>query len=153
MGRDKSTLEIDGVAMVERVAGALRDAGAREVARVGTDVPDLFPGDGPLGGIITALRWAGDDVVVTAPCDMPWLDVAHVTPLVDALGANDVAYADGQHLVAVWAPRALVALEIAFAAGERSPRRALTRLRAVAVTLPAGDWSRDIDTPEDLPQP
>lgn len=151
MGRDKATLAIDGVAMAERVARTLRAAGAREVARIGTDVPDLFPGEGPLGGIITALRWAGDEVVVTAPCDMPWLDAAHVVPLLDALAGNDVAFAAGQHLVAAWSPGALVALEAAFASGERAPRRALAQVRAVAVAFAEGAWSRDVDTPDDLP--
>jgi molybdopterin-guanine dinucleotide biosynthesis protein A len=151
MGRDKATLEVDGVAMAERVAGALRAAGARAVARIGSDVPDLFPGEGPLGGIITALQWAGDeDVVITAPCDMPWLDDSVVRALVAALDDNDVAYAEGQHLVAAWRPRAGVTLAAAFAEGERAPKRALARLRSVAVAVPDGAWSRDVDRPEDL---
>ena len=41
MGRDKATLEIDGVAMATRVAGALTDAGAAEVFCVGGDVQHL----------------------------------------------------------------------------------------------------------------
>jgi molybdopterin-guanine dinucleotide biosynthesis protein A len=81
---------------------------------------------------------------------MPWVEARHVRALVDALGDNDVAYANGEHLVAAWNPSALSALEAVFAVGERAPRRAISHVRAVAVTLPAGKWSKDVDTPEDL---
>jgi molybdopterin-guanine dinucleotide biosynthesis protein A len=151
MGRDKAAVAVAGVAMAERVAAALRDGGARVVARIGTDVPDLYPGEGPLGGIITALRWAGGEAVVIAPCDMPWIEASHATAVVDALSdAVDVAVAGEQHLFAAWQPSALAPLEAAFADGERAPKRALRSLRVVTVALGPGKWSRDVDTPEDL---
>jgi molybdopterin-guanine dinucleotide biosynthesis protein A len=153
MGRDKATVLVDGVAMAERVADALRDAGVRAVALIGTDVPDLHPGAGPLGGIITALQWAGDEVVVVAPCDMPWIESSHARALCDALRDDvDVAIAGDQHLFAAWNPSAGAVLEAAFADGERSVKRALPRLRVVAVALGEGKWSRDVDTPDDLPR-
>ncbi len=152
MGRDKALVEVDGVAMALRVAHALRAAGARDVAGVGTDVADAFPGEGPLGGIITALRWAGDEVVVVAPCDMPWIEGAHARALVDALtDSDDVAVAGDQHLFAAWAPRARAALESAFAAGERSVKGVLPLLRMRTVDLGEGPWSHDVDSPADLP--
>jgi molybdenum cofactor guanylyltransferase len=152
MGRDKALVEVDGVAMAQRVAAALRAAGARSVVCVGGnagDIPDAFPAEGPLGGIITALRWAGSETLVTAPCDMPWLTAAHVRALADH-ATGDVAYAQGAHLLAVWQPSALPLLEAAFADGERAPKRALDRLDAVAVTPPDGDWPRDVNSPNDL---
>ena len=152
MGRDKATVLVDGVAMAARVARALRTGGARDVAFVGSDVPDAFPGAGPLGGIVTALRWGAGETVVVAPCDMPWIEETHVRALIAALGdGDDVAIAGDQHLFAAWAPRALAALEAAFAGGERSVKRVLPSLRVVAVALGDGNWSRDVDTPEDLP--
>jgi molybdopterin-guanine dinucleotide biosynthesis protein A len=153
MGRDKAFVEVDGVPMAARVADALRAAGAREVVNIGGtagDVPDAFPGEGPLGGIITALRWAGDDVLVTAPCDMPWIEADHVRALIDALGDNDAAYADGAHLLAAWSPNALARLEAAFTEGERAPKRVLAGLRATAVVFGDDEALRDVDTPDDL---
>jgi molybdenum cofactor guanylyltransferase len=153
MGRDKAAVVVEGSPMAVRVADALRAGGAREVVCVGGDagdIPDAFPGEGPLGGIITALRWAGDETVVTAPCDMPWITAAEVRALAVALG-GDVAYAKGAHLLAAWGPSCLPRLEAAFAAGERSPKRALALLVAVVVELPDGAWSNDVDTPDDLP--
>ncbi|HLM64354.1 MAG TPA: molybdenum cofactor guanylyltransferase [Acidimicrobiales bacterium] len=70
MGQDKAFLVVEGEAMVVRVARALRGAGAGEVVAVGGDaaglrglglahLPDDHPGDGPLGGVLTALRLVG----------------------------------------------------------------------------------------------
>lgn len=161
MGRDKALVELDGVAMVLHVAAALRAAGASEVFAVGGDaaalgalglrvVADRFPGEGPLGAIITALRSAGIEDVVTAPCDMPWITASHVGGVVDALRNEiDVAHSE-QHLFAAWRASALPELEAAFAGGERAPKRALAALRTVVVRLPAGQWSADVDAPSDL---
>lgn len=156
MGRDKALVEIDGEPMVMRVARALGD----DVIAVGGDeealralglrfVPDAYPGAGPLGGIITALRAGGDlDLVVTAPCDMPWITAEHVRSF--AVHDADVAVAAGQHLFAAWRPSALPLLEAAFDAGERSPKRALQSLRVEVVTFPDGPWARDVDSSADL---
>lgn len=156
MGRDKAWVEVDGEPMVERVERALRDGGAARVARVGGhsgNVADAFPGEGPLGGIITALRWA-HDTVVTAPCDMPWIEAAHVRALAAQADPNaDVTYARDAHLLARWQPSALPKLEQLFADGERSPKRALAQLAAVAVDLQGDEWRRDVDSPADLPEP
>ena len=66
MGTDKALVEIDGTPMVLRAADALRASGLTEVIVVGgcrrrlgelglRVVADLYPGQGPLGGVITAL--------------------------------------------------------------------------------------------------
>ena len=66
MGRDKALLLVEGVPMAQRVAEALRAAGATEVLAIGGDAPALTalglhlrpddrPGDGPLPATITAL--------------------------------------------------------------------------------------------------
>ena len=54
------------------------------LARLGRPThPDEHPGEGPAGGVLTALRAVGDDVVVAA-CDLPLLDAGTVRSLVDA---------------------------------------------------------------------
>ncbi len=67
MGRDKALVEISGRTLVEICVAALTDGGADEVVLVGGDasalgsvvprarwVADLSPGEGPLGGLLTA---------------------------------------------------------------------------------------------------
>jgi molybdopterin-guanine dinucleotide biosynthesis protein A len=153
MGRNKSEIEVDGVAMAVRVAQALLDAGAATVGRIGDEVPDLHPGEGPLGGALTALAWSDAPITVVAPCDLVAPDPAAFRSLVDALLA-------GEHLVAVASPdqplplalRAAVAAGLAerFGAGERSLRSALAALPTTTAALPPGALA-DADTPEELP--
>ena len=114
MGADKAFIEIEGTPMVVRAVGALRAAGARPTLVVGGDaarldalgldaVPDRYPGQGPLGGVITALGALGSpgvsgmdaasgtdaisgmDAVVTLPCDVIAPDAAAVRCVLDRL--------------------------------------------------------------------
>lgn len=154
MGRDKAAIEIDGRSMADRVADALRSAGAAEVVTVGGPrgtVADDEPGEGPLAGIVTALRWAAGRVVVVAPCDL-------VAPEPGALRALAAAVADGA-VAAVPAPdRPLpialgdgAALAAAFAAGERAVHRALAGIDGVVVVPLAAAATADADTADQLP--
>lgn len=165
MGRDKALLLVEGVPMASRVARAMLDAGAREVFFVGGDtetlknlgervVPDLTPHEGPLAGIIAALRAASQEVVVVTACDMPWIDANHVIGLVDGIGNFDVVVSAAdtqlQPLHAAWARSALEKIEAGFLLGERSPLRVIRSLDYSVVDLGAGPWSVDLDTPSDV---
>jgi len=155
MGRDKAALLVGGEAMADRVAAALLAAGAVEVARVGGaagDVPDDHPGAGPLGGVLTALRWSGEQITVVAPCDLLDPRPATFAALVAALAPDVVAAvpAPDRPLPVALRQSAAEALGAAFAAGERSLHRALAGVAVVAV--PVGSAAiADADTPGDLP--
>src|SRR6185436_398763 len=82
MGTDKALIDVDGRALALSVADALRSAGATRVLAVGGDlvalrglgleaIPDQHAGEGPLGGILTALEATDEDVVVVLACDLP----------------------------------------------------------------------------------
>ena len=160
MGRDKARIEIRGVPLAVRVARALAAGGCRPVNFVGDSiadgypvVADRFPGEGPLGGVLTALVAATGDVVVAA-CDLPNLDEVSVRALLAADPHRRwpvvVAVADGRHVpVARWRREAAPALEVAFATGTRSWRAAFETLGALEV--PIDSWSSlDVDSPGDL---
>lgn len=165
MGTDKALLEVDGVPLARRVATALRAAGSDPVIAVGGDlealgdlgltvVPDLHPGEGPLGAILTALAATTEDVVVVLACDLPAADADTVRAVALALGDADVAapWHDGRHelLHAAYHRRAEPVLRAAFDAGERAPHRAIADLVVVGVEgLPAVALA-DADTPDDL---
>ncbi len=156
MGQDKATLPVDGVAMSARVAGALRHGGCRTVVAIGGDAAaltavglethaDQMPGEGPLGGIVTALnvlRHRAGEVLVAA-CDLPWLTAATVNALREGLAAHaeaDVAVAFGarqEPLCAIWRITVLPELEVAFESGERAVHRALERFALVHVRVDA----------------
>lgn len=170
MGRDKALLEIDGRTLAERVATVCRDAGCEPVLAIGGDtaalaatgletVDDDHPGEGPLGGILTALRVAGPDAqVVIVPVDVPDLAVAGIRRVRATLTAHpdaDVAVTvDGtgrrHHLHAVWRSRARPPLARAFEQGERAVTRALGELTVVEVDEPDLQSLVDVDTPDDL---
>lgn len=165
MGMDKAFVLVDGLPLASRVEAAHTAAGATEVLAVGGDerglralglrfVADLYPGDGPLGGIISALRAATTPVVVVTATDMPFLNGKDVTPLLDALSVEDeslvaVSAAEGhtQPMHAAWRVSALPLIERAFAEGQRSPRRLLPSLPHAVVELGGGVWSVDLDEP------
>jgi molybdenum cofactor guanylyltransferase len=168
MGADKALLVVDGRPMAVRAADALRSAGAAEVVAIGGDLealvalgldarPDDHPDEGPLGGVISALRLAAHDMVVVLACDMPAVDASVVRPLVEALEADpqaDVAAAtEGgrvQALTAVYRLRTRAALAEQFAAGERAVRRAIVGLVVVEVDGLDPATLVDVDRPEDL---
>jgi molybdopterin-guanine dinucleotide biosynthesis protein A len=166
MGADKALLRVQGEALVLRACRAL--AAATEVFTVGGDLdglgalgldarPDRHPGEGPLGGILTALGAAANDLVVVLSCDLLAPSDRVVATLVAALVADDrfavaVPVVDGyrQPLVAAYRRRASVPLGEAFARGERSPLRALATVDVVEVEGVAAAEVQDADRPEDL---
>lgn len=168
MGRDKALVPIDGQAMAVRVAGALRAAGCDPVVAIGGDavalgalglavVPDGWPGEGPLGGVVTALSsHPGADAVAVVACDTPWMTPDSIELLVDALAgtpAADAAIAVTDRiepLCVVWRRSALPAMRAAFLAGERRVHAALASLHVVDVVVHAGDL-RNVNSPDDLP--
>ena len=163
MGRDKALVEVDGVPMAARVAAALRDAGATEVLAVGGDadalaplglttVGDRWPGEGPLGGIVTALHAAANDVVAVLACDLPFVTGAAVRALVGALDEAEADVALADVLLGVYRrTTCLPVLQQALERGERAPRRALDGLHVVRVTLTDPSWAANVNRPEDLP--
>ena len=162
MGRDKALVPVDGVAMAERVARALEAAGCAGVRFIGGDaralavlgrpvLPDAYPGAGPLGAVITALR-ATDRPVVVAACDLVDLDADTVVAVVgDGLGdLPRVAHTDRlEPLLAWWPLSVLDALEAQFSAGERALHRALGAVGYVAAPV-AASRLRNVNTPADL---
>ncbi len=81
MGTDKALVPVDGVPMVERVAAALTAVvgAAVVVGRTGTlaglpCLPDDRPGHrGPLAGLATTLRRAGDRALLVVGVDQPFV--------------------------------------------------------------------------------
>ena len=168
MGSDKALLQIGGVPMVLRVAAALTDAGCQPVSAIGGDRPELellglpviddkWPGEGPVGGVLTALSSAGAaDAVVVVACDMPRLSAPTVRLLIECLERSPsaeavVASTDRiQPLCAVWRPSACSTLLSALERGERRLHAVLAELVTVAVVVNLQDLT-NVNTPDDLP--
>jgi molybdenum cofactor guanylyltransferase len=151
MGTDKALIDIGGVPMAERVARVLESAGCRPVVFVGGDpvrlgelgrrvVADRWPGEGPLGGVLTALaELATADAVVVAACDLAALTPDVVRAVVGSPdGGPDVRVADSGRLeptLALWPATARDPLESAFAAGRRALHEALDAVASTRVAV------------------
>jgi len=85
MGTDKALVRVGGIVMVERVAAALRRAGAEVVVVGRTEpiagipaIPDWRPGPprGPLPGLVAALRHGAGRPVLLVAVDQPLVQPA-----------------------------------------------------------------------------
>ena len=171
MGRDKALLPFGGTPLAQRVVDACVDGGASEILTIGGDLeqlarldgvssalPDLHPGEGPLGGIITALRSATCEIVVVLACDTPFIDGQVPARLASSLADSPdlgvvIAVVDGrdQPLTAAWRRSvALDTLQTIFDAGERAPRRAFPDLHLGRIVDLDPRSVGDVDSPEDL---
>lgn len=166
MGTDKAFVEVDGQPLVVRVAGALTAAGARPVVTIGGDHarlaalgldarPDREPGQGPLGGIVTALEALEAEIVFVAACDLIALTSAAVGEVLDAMTPDADAVLPRsdrlEPLSAAYRRRCLPHLRAELEAGERAPHRAIEGLAVVQVRLTDANALRDADSPGDLP--
>lgn len=144
MGRDKALLPFRGGALVQSVARAVATA-AGSAALVGSPgrhgglgfgvTPDIYPGEGPLGGILTALQVTRAEWNLVVACDMPGISAPFLASLMEAAERSD---ADAlvprgpsgylEPLCAAYHRRARQELHAAFLAGERKITRAFEGL-------------------------
>lgn len=164
MGSNKAVLEIDGVAMAQRVSEAATQAGASEVLLIGGAQKqvssiagvwkkDTYPGEGPLGAVITALKTSAHDAVVVLACDMPFITSAVIASLVPALADAQAVVGRTDRLnwtCSAWSKsECLPSLQSVWKRNERSLHRAAVLLDVAEVPVPAVAV-RNINTPEDL---
>jgi molybdopterin-guanine dinucleotide biosynthesis protein A len=162
MGRDKAILPFRGGVLASSVARAVESA-AGSVVLVGRSpiaawpaIPDLFPGQGPLGGILTALRHTRSDWNLIAACDMPCLTPRFLRELLDAARDSDAAALIPQGpsqrpepLCAVYHRSVLPALDLAFVRGTRKVMAALENVRIVQYPVAEVAQFQNVNTPED----
>lgn len=159
-GRDKALAELGGKTALTRMCDMVCDSvgSATVVAPPGrySDlgvhiINDLWPGDGPLGGIVTALlaaTKAGRPVQwnLMVSCDMPflsgnWLRFMALRALKsDAQVVVPRSESGLEPLCACWKTDAAVTLKAAFERGVRKVTEAIALLRTEV--LDEADWKR-----------
>jgi molybdenum cofactor guanylyltransferase len=170
MGADKAFLDVDldGEPMAARILVSVILAGASDAIAVGGNqgaladlgwrtVPDEWPGEGPLGGLIGALEAAAQSTVVILGCDHPDVDPDEIVALVSTLHANPAASAaipvlEGYPYVthSAWRTSAAPVLRGAFEVGERAPSALLRRLTWIPVAVANERSIADLDTAAQL---
>jgi len=167
MGTDKAHLEIDGRPMALRCADVMRESGLSPIIAVGEShgepafdelpqIPDQWPGAGPLGALVSALDYMTTEVVVVLSCDLLDPSAVAVRQLCQSIGDYDVAIpvveGRAQWLHGVWRRRARARLRRRFMDGERSIRGAVGELDVFRFTADQVTHYRDADRPSDLPK-
>ena len=158
MGRDKAALVYRGRDQLTVTLDLLAEAGVPgwvSVRAGQTDDPararhpqiiDGPEGEGPIAGILAALRSAPEAAWLVLACDLPFLDAGTLRALLDARDPTRVATAfrsghDGlpEPLCAVWEPLAVAPLLRHIADGGRCPRKFLLAQDARLIALPRRD--------------
>lgn len=106
----------------------------RRVLAVGSELPDLYPDQGPLGGLLTALAEAQEHLLVV-PVDVPLLRAETLRALVEARGPRPVVarHQRLEPLIGVYPAAAQPLLKEVFQEGERAVHRALARLEPLTL--------------------
>ena len=162
MGRDKALLPFRGGGLaesvaqtVERAAGTVVIVGRQEFGAFRA-IPDLYPGEGPLGGILTALGDTQADWNLVAACDMPALTSDFLSGLLDVAGRSHAAAViprgpsgRPEPLCAVYHRRSLGPLQAAFGRGVRKVMEAVAEVPAVVCPIEEVAQFQNVNTPED----
>jgi molybdopterin-guanine dinucleotide biosynthesis protein A len=159
MGRDKAQLPFRGGTLSAAIADAVRKAAGTAIL-VGNPalggIPDRYPGEGPLGGILTALEHTSAEWNLIVACDLPELTAGFLRRLLDT--AEDAGcdallpHTSGgrpQPLCAVYRRSALQALEERFRTGTRKVTLALEGLAVHRLEVSEVLQFQNVNTPED----
>ncbi len=164
-GSDKAVADWLGIPLASRPMRALYGAGAKRLVYVAAQprddetfvlppgahppvhVVDDHPGEGPLGAIVTVLRWSQsnvpeDDTVVIAACDLPNLTSTVVASMMHRLSTSNVDIvvprAGGRvhwSLLALRRSSCIDVLAAEFARGERAVHRAVATLERFEIEM------------------
>ena len=164
-GQDKALVELGGKSSLARMLEVLKESGVRETIVVGKKsrygrfgarcIEDKWPGEGPLGGIVTALhssvvnkygyRWS-----LIIGCDMPFLRAEWLAYLLGRAWQSEadiVVPRSGkglEPLCACWRTGAVSKLQHAFEDGIRKVTEAMKRVSMEVVD--EGAWKRFDDS-------
>lgn len=86
MGKDKASLPFAHGDMLSYSKSLLQRAGINDIVVSGNQhqVPDLFPGQGPVSGIMSVIEYYRPQAIIVLPVDMPLLTNDALTHLIKA---------------------------------------------------------------------
>jgi len=167
MGRDKSTLEVDGRTFLERTIEQLRghfdeillSAAADRADRYGAlglpVVLDRLEGCGPLMGIASSLAASCSDVNFVLACDIPDIDMSLVGRMLSEIEGHDAVVpmtGAGKYepLFAVYRKSILPHMEGLIRSGRYRILNVFSRCKTKYIDIDGNRWLYNINTPADL---
>ena len=165
-GKDKALVELGGKPMLLRMLAAVDQARSRDelvcdAVTVGSEdryhtvwtrcVEDRWPGEGPLGGIVTALLYTQEqrpqcDWNLIVGCDMPFLTAEWLRFLTERAAKSEAevvlphSVQGPEPLCACWRTDAVETLRVAFERGVRKVTEGIALLSAEV--LDEAEWKR-----------
>ena len=108
MGKDKSTLRINNLSLLDRAINVLTTLNASTVLTSRNDfssdhLPDIYPNNGPLSGIHSAL-FHSDLPILCVPVDMPLLDTQLLSELLNCGTEMNTAVIYQNHNLPLYLP-------------------------------------------------
>jgi len=166
MGRKKAEILYKGRRLIDIAVESLIAAGANDVVIVGGGTKtsslkknvkyceDLFPSEGPLGGVITGLKNVESDIAVILACDYLDIDSSVVLECVSKLNSRSMAFpvyeGKEQFLFSTIRVESLDALEMQFMKGVRSMLEATVFLDCESYHSAHPEKLRSANTPSQL---
>jgi molybdenum cofactor guanylyltransferase len=171
MGVDKATLAYHGRPQIEIVLELLQNYTEKQFLSIRPEqaqekafsacpqIVDLYPGEGPLGGIVSAQASFPEAAWLVLACDLPFLDTATLAYLIEQRQPEKTAISylsnhDGlvEPLCALYEPASAPLLAARFGEGLRCARKALNSLQPVTLRLPRAQALDNANTPQDREQ-
>ena len=148
-GSPKVNAKVNGLEFGEMIIRALRGAGFSEICLVGGDahdakrwsvafVPDLYVDSGPLGALISAMRASETEILLTLPCDVPFINSESCKAISELSNNFDVRVAitdSPQWLCSSWRTSITDFLVHEFELGERAIQKVVEKLKIEFVEI------------------
>ncbi|MGM9521087.1 MAG: molybdenum cofactor guanylyltransferase [Oscillospiraceae bacterium] len=157
-GRNKALLKLDGLTYIERIAASMSglDECLLSVAPGSslhlegfTNVEDVYPEMGPMGGLYSSLATAKSSALLVAPCDTPLFSkqlaqyiIGEVKQEDDILLVEDEGRV--QPLIGIYSRRCIPVMERQILAGDLRMRSLAENLRLRTIPLPPYISSRTL---------
>jgi molybdopterin-guanine dinucleotide biosynthesis protein A len=162
MGQDKGLLPIDGIPLIDQIAGQLKDnfnevllgGDPKKYVVPGTrTIPDIEPDRGPLMGLLSTLRASNSELNWVTTCDMPEPNLSFVRKMIRHIGDYDAVVpvdANGwkQPLIGLYRKGVAEAIEKQIEADQWSIRDLVSTIRVEYIPLTSG-WYRNLNTQTD----
>ena len=158
-GSNKALFPINGKPMARVVIDMMRVAGIADIYAVGdspetaeymglSHIADSYPGEGPLGALISAMEVISTKFVCVLPCDVPRIHSSRIVQLTDQLVNSDeidvaVLATSREHwLCSSWRiSTCLPVLAKSFGDGERAIHEATSSLQIRRVKVGEGEMA------------
>ncbi|HEY8937541.1 MAG TPA: molybdenum cofactor guanylyltransferase [Cyclobacteriaceae bacterium] len=120
-------------------------------------MPDQFPIESPINGILSAFRQDATTAWLTVPVDMPDVNQGTLNYLISHRSSNHVATcffdSEGKNpepLLTLWEPQSAALLQQFYDAGNISPREFLKQSNVNIIAIPNKRALRNINSPDEL---